>query len=83
MLVGVTLAGMKDRLAIGLGIIACWSGILFFLLTQFGLREVVTRSVPQSIKLGLTASIGLFVAYWFSQCRPGAGECQNQCPDAG
>ena len=46
---------------IGLGI-ACWSGILFFLLTKFGLREVVTRSVPQSIKLGLTASIGLFVA---------------------
>ncbi|RCA02028.1 NCS2 family permease, partial [Klebsiella pneumoniae] len=42
--------------------IACWSGILFFLLTRFGLREVVTRSVPQSIKLGLTASIGLFVA---------------------
>jgi AGZA family xanthine/uracil permease-like MFS transporter len=36
--------------------------ILFFLLTRFGLREVVTRSVPQSIKLGLTASIGLFVA---------------------
>jgi AGZA family xanthine/uracil permease-like MFS transporter len=48
-------------LQIGLGI-ACWSGILFFVLTRLGLREVVTRSVPQSIKLGLTASIGLFVA---------------------
>ena len=60
-LVGVTLAGSEGiGWQIGLGI-ACWSGILFFLLTH-GLREVVTRSVPQSIKLGLTASIGLFVA---------------------
>ncbi|WP_368769932.1 NCS2 family permease [Enterobacter cloacae] len=57
-LVGVTLAGSEGiGWQIGLGI-ACWSGILFFLLTRFGLREVV----PQSIKLGLTASIGLFVA---------------------
>ncbi|AVJ16549.1 permease [Serratia sp. MYb239] len=61
-LVGVTLAGSEGiSWQIGLGI-ACWSGILFFALTLFGLREVVTRSVPQSIKLGLTASIGLFVA---------------------
>lgn len=61
-LVGVTLAGSEGiGWQIGLGI-ACWSGILFFLLTRFGLREVVTRSVPQSIKLGLTASIGLYVA---------------------
>ena len=61
-LVGITLAGSEGiGWPIGLGI-ACWSGILFFVLTRFGLREVVTRSVPQSIKLGLTASIGLFVA---------------------
>ena len=61
-LVGVTLAGSEGiGWQIGLGI-ACWSGILFFALTRLGLREVVTRSVPQSIKLGLTASIGLFVA---------------------
>nr|VXZ82477.1 Putative permease yicO [Klebsiella pneumoniae] len=58
----MTLAGSEGiGWQTGLGI-ACWSGILFFLLTRFGLREVVTRSVPQSIKLGLTASIGLFVA---------------------
>ena len=48
-LVGVTLAGSEGiGWQTGLGI-ACWSGILFFLLTRFGLREVVTRSVPQSI----------------------------------
>ncbi|WP_159567528.1 NCS2 family permease [Budvicia diplopodorum] len=61
-LVGITLASNEGiGWQMGLGI-ACWSGILFFLLTVLGLREVVTRSVPQSIKLGLTASIGLFVA---------------------
>ncbi|MCS6037303.1 NCS2 family permease [Klebsiella pneumoniae subsp. pneumoniae] len=82
-LVGVTLAGSEGiGWQTGLGI-ACWSGILFFLLTRFGLREVVTRSVPQSIKLGLTASIGLFVAVpRFSQCRAGAGQCENQRADA-
>ncbi|VFS50513.1 Probable adenine permease PurP [Budvicia aquatica] len=43
-LVGITLAS-NDGIGwqIGLGI-ACWSGILFFLLTVLGLREVVTRS---------------------------------------
>src|SRR5471030_1623884 len=60
-LVGITLAGDGISWPIALGI-ACWSGILFFVMTVFGLREVVTRSVPQSIKLGLTASIGIFVA---------------------
>ena len=58
--IGVTLGSegigwrlVLDRLLVGDSV---------FLLTRFGLREVVTRSVPQSIKLGLTASIGLFVA---------------------
>ncbi|PKE33033.1 permease [Rahnella sp. AA] len=60
-LVGITLAGDGITWPVALGI-ACWSGILFFVMTVFGLREIVTRSVPQSIKLGLTASIGIFVA---------------------
>lgn len=61
-LVGVTLAGDNSiPWQVGLGI-ACWSGVLFFILTIFGLREVITKAVPQSIKLGLTASIGIFVA---------------------
>lgn len=51
-LVGITPAGDRITRPIALGI-ACWSGILFFVMTAvFGLREVVTRSVPQSIKLG-------------------------------
>jgi len=44
----------------GLGI-AFWSGVLFFLLTAAGLREVVTRVVPAEIKVALSASLGLFI----------------------
>ncbi|MBC8863059.1 NCS2 family permease, partial [Escherichia coli] len=44
----------------GLGI-ACVSGLLFFLLTILGARGVVMRLIPVQIKLGLGASIGLFV----------------------
>jgi len=42
--------------------IAFWSGVLFFILTLLGLREIVTRMVPVQIKLALSASIGLFIA---------------------
>ena len=45
----------------GLGI-AFWSGVLFFMLTAAGLREVVTRVVPAEIKVALSASLGLFIA---------------------
>ena len=81
-LVGVTLAGSEGiGWQTGLGI-ACWSGILFFLLTRFGLREVVTRSVPQ-YQAGID---GLHRPVCrrprFSQCRAGAGQCENQRPDA-
>lgn len=61
-MVGVTLASSDGvPWQVGLGI-ACWSGVLFLALTWLGMREVVTRLVPQSIKLGLSVSIGLFVA---------------------
>ena len=42
--------------------IAFWSGVVFFLLTVAGLREVVTRVVPAEIKVALSASLGLFIA---------------------
>ncbi|WP_211452352.1 NCS2 family permease [Collimonas antrihumi] len=60
-IVGVTLAASEHvAWQIGIGI-AFWSGVLFMVLTVFKLREVVTRTVPLQIKLGLTASIGLFI----------------------
>jgi AGZA family xanthine/uracil permease-like MFS transporter len=51
--------GVKWQIGIA---IAFWSGVLFVILTLFGLREVVTRMVPVQIKLALSASIGLFIA---------------------
>ena len=60
-IVGVTLAA-SEHIAWQIGIgIAFWSGVLFMVLTVFKLREVVTRTVPLQIKLGLSASIGLFI----------------------
>lgn len=60
-IVGVTLAASEHvPWQIGIGI-AFWSGVLFLLLTVFKLRQVVTRTIPLQLKLGLTASIGLFI----------------------
>jgi len=60
-IVGVTLAGTEHiGWRTGLGI-ACVSGILFFVLTVLGARSVVVRLIPVQIKLGLGASIGLFI----------------------
>lgn len=60
-IIGVTLATTEHvGWQTGLGI-ACVSGILFFLLTILGARGVVMKLIPVQIKLGLGASIGLFV----------------------
>ena len=41
--------------------VAFWSGVLFLLLTLLGLRQVVIRIVPVSIKTALPAALGLFI----------------------
>jgi AGZA family xanthine/uracil permease-like MFS transporter len=48
------------RWQVGLAI-AFWSGLLFFVLTIVGMREVVTRVVPAEVKAALSASLGLFI----------------------
>lgn len=61
-LLGVTLAGGEHvPWQTGLGI-ACVSGVLFLALTLVGARGLVTRIIPLQIKLGLGASIGIFIA---------------------
>lgn len=61
-IVGVTLAA-TEHVAWQTGIaIAFLSGVLFLLLTVLGARSVVARLIPTAIKLGLGASIGLFIA---------------------
>lgn len=61
-LLGATLAHMPGiGWQTGLGI-ALISGLLFLGLTLSGAREIVVRLVPLPIKLGLGASIGMFIA---------------------
>lgn len=38
------------------------SGCLFLLVTLFGLRELIIKGIPQSIRIAITVGIGLFLA---------------------
>lgn len=38
------------------------SGCLFLMVTLFGLRELIIRGIPQSIRIAITVGIGLFLA---------------------
>ena len=61
-LLGATLAqipGIGWQTGLGIALI---SGLLFLVLTLTGARAIVVRLVPLPIKLGLGASIGLFIA---------------------
>jgi AGZA family xanthine/uracil permease-like MFS transporter len=61
-ILGVTLAQVDGvPWPVGLGIALC-SGLAFIVLTLSGARELVVRMIPVQIKLGLGASIGLFIA---------------------
>ncbi|MCH3917178.1 MAG: NCS2 family permease [Spirochaetia bacterium] len=39
------------------------SGIIFVLLTVFGIRDLIVRMIPRNIKVAISASIGFFIAY--------------------
>lgn len=39
-----------------------WSGILFMVVSFLGLREAVVKAIPISMKLAVSAGIGLFIA---------------------
>ncbi|MDE1180414.1 NCS2 family permease [Paraburkholderia sp.] len=61
-ILGVTLAATEHvAWQTGLGI-AFISGVLFLILTLIGARSLVVQLIPAQIKLGLGASIGLFIA---------------------
>jgi adenine/guanine/hypoxanthine permease len=57
---GVVL-GMKQPWEVALGAVFV-SGVLFLILSLTGLREWVINSIPKSLKLGIGAGIGLFLA---------------------
>lgn len=39
-----------------------WSGVLFMIVSFLGLREAVVKAIPVSMKLAVSAGIGLFIA---------------------
>lgn len=53
--------GLKQPWEVALGAVFV-SGILFLILSLTGLREWVINSIPKSLKLGIGAGIGLFLA---------------------
>lgn len=43
--------------------IVFWNGVLFLLLTISGLRTMIAKSIPASLKIGVQCGIGLFIAF--------------------
>ena len=39
-----------------------WTGILFILLSLTGIRTLVVQAIPETLKVGIQAGIGLFIA---------------------
>ena len=37
------------------------SGIIFVLMSIFGIREVIVKFLPKSLKLGIGATVGIFL----------------------
>jgi AGZA family xanthine/uracil permease-like MFS transporter len=57
-------------ICIGMGVpwqaalsLTLWNGVLFLLLSLSGLRRKLAESLPDSIKIGITAGIGIFIAF--------------------
>lgn len=53
--------GITDPWKIALVAVLC-EGIIFILLSFFNFREKLVNDVPENLKLGITAGIGLFIA---------------------
>lgn len=57
---GVVL-GMGQSWEVALGCVF-WSGIVFFLMSAFKVREWIINAIPSSLKTGISVGIGLFLA---------------------
>ncbi len=67
------LNGIKDPWKIALTAVLT-EGILFIIMSFFKIRESIVNSIPSNLKYGITAGIGLFIAFVGLQ---GAGICIN------
>jgi adenine/guanine/hypoxanthine permease len=57
-----TAAGFANSWQVALGVVFV-SGVLFLILSLIGLRELIFNSVSPSMKNGIAAGIGLFIAF--------------------
>ena len=57
-----TAAGFANAWQVALGVVFV-SGVLFLILSLVGLRELIFNSVSPSMKNGIAAGIGLFIAF--------------------
>src|SRR6184192_1432599 len=55
-------AGYSNGWQVALGVVFI-SGVLFLLLSLFGLRELIFNSISPSLKNAIAAGIGLFIAF--------------------
>jgi len=60
-IMAVTAMGVAEAWRVAMGIVFI-SGLLFLLLNLFRVREVVINAVPQGLKSGIAAGIGLLIA---------------------
>ena len=40
-----------------------WEGLLFVIISFIGLRDIIVKLIPLSIKISISAGIGLFISY--------------------
>ncbi|MHB8955652.1 MAG: NCS2 family permease [Pirellulaceae bacterium] len=59
---GTILPGSTSPWQIGLGVVF-YSGVLFLILSLFGVREALLDSISPSMRDGIAAGIGLFIAF--------------------
>ncbi len=57
----VVVVGMGHTWQVALAAVFC-SGVLFILLSLFKVREWIINSIPMSLRIGISAGIGLFLA---------------------
>lgn len=57
-----TAAGFADGWQVALGTVFI-SGVIFLLLSLFGVREMIFNAISPSLKNGIAAGIGLFIAF--------------------
>jgi adenine/guanine/hypoxanthine permease len=57
-----TVAGSANGWQVALGVVFV-SGVLFLILSLIGLRELIFNSISPSLKNGIAAGIGLFIAF--------------------